>query len=99
MVGIDRLADFLAGQAAGVDHLAVRRLEVDAVYEVAVHRSAAQSYRLAEQRHLLPDRLHRKAEADADEDAADPRPGGQHDRPAQEAAGARFHAPDLSAID
>src|SRR6266850_922196 len=48
MVRIDRLAKFLSCQAAGVDHLAVGRLEVDAVDEVAVDRASAETRGLAE---------------------------------------------------
>src|SRR5262245_46736935 len=40
LVGVDGLIDFLARQTAGVNHLAVSRLEVQTLDEVGVNRAA-----------------------------------------------------------
>src|SRR5437016_1630245 len=64
LVGIDGVVDLLAGQAAGVNDVAVGRLEVDALDEVAVNDAAtAEINGAAKERDLSARRLHRKCEA------------------------------------
>src|SRR5262245_16792433 len=82
VVRIDRVVDLLAGQAAGVDHVAVRRLEVDPLDEVAVDRPAPRAVgRPAEEGHLRPARLHRQPQPQAAGQLRRPRAGREHHVP------------------
>src|SRR5437899_3198438 len=67
VIRIDRIIDLLAGQAAGVDHFAVSRLEIDAMNEITVDRSAlGEIRRTAEKPHLSAASLDRQGATDSE---------------------------------
>src|SRR5207253_1067434 len=89
----------LADQAAGMNHVAVRGLEIDAVDEIAIDRtSLAKVRRAAKEGHLRSARLDRQGAARRACQPGRPRTSGQDYRLAFETSLARFHAHDATAV-
>src|SRR5438128_1134466 len=78
LVGIDRILELLARQATRMNHVAVSRLEIDAVNEIAINRSAAGKIRrLTKESDLCAASLNRQGTAYAGAQTSRPGTGGQ----------------------
>src|SRR5262249_43171569 len=99
VVGIDRALALLSRDAAGVQHLAMRRLEVDALNEIEIDSTApAKIRRPAEESDLGPACLHRELQLDRLRQLGGPGPGGQHQGTAIVPALVGLDADDLVAF-
>src|SRR5262249_12924177 len=80
LVGIDRVLRLFTRDAAGVNHLAVRRLEVEPLHKTAIDGAAAAEIgRATIERDLRPARLHGQLDADVLAELRRPWAGRQHD--------------------